>query len=57
METAWAPVDGGVDKGDVVYIHRVERYSAMRKKGILPFATTGGPWEHYVKWNKSDSEK
>ena len=28
-----------MDKGDVVYIHTMENYSAMRRKEILPFAT------------------
>ena len=30
----------GMDKEDVVYIYTMEYYSAIKKSGILPFATT-----------------
>ena len=30
-------IDGGIDK-DMVYIHTVEYYSAIKKKEIMPFA-------------------
>ena len=29
-----------MDKEDVVYIYTMEYYSAIKKSGILPFATT-----------------
>ena len=29
-----------MDKEDVVYIHTMEYYSAIKRKEILPFATT-----------------
>ena len=30
-----------MDKEDVVYIYTMEYYSSIRKKEIMPFATTG----------------
>ena len=40
------------------YTHMVKYYSALKKKEILPFATT---WMnlrgHYAMWNKLDTEE
>ena len=40
METAQMPIDGWMDKEDVVYIYTMEYYLAIKKNEILPFATT-----------------
>ena len=52
------PIDEWMDQEDVIYtqIHTLEYYSAIKKKEILPFATTW-IWGYYAKWNKSDEEK
>ena len=39
MERAQTPIDGWVDKEDVVYVCTMEYYLAMKKNEILPFAT------------------
>ena len=39
MERAQMPIDGWMDKENVVYIYTVEYYSAIEKNEILPFAT------------------
>ena len=40
MERAQMSINGWMDKEDVVYIHKMEYYSATKKNEILTFATT-----------------
>ena len=46
-----------MDKEDVVYLHTMEYYSAMRKKEILPFVTTWMKMEGFMLSEISQTEK
>ena len=52
------PVNGWMDKKDVVYMHNEISFS--HEKGGYPFAicdTMDRPWTHYAKWDMSDRER
>ena len=63
METTQASTDGWKDKENIIYIHIciythiMQYYSAMRKKEILPFATTWLGLEDITQSEVSQSEK
>ena len=40
MEATYVSISVKTDKENVVYIHTIEYYSSIKKKEILPFATT-----------------
>ena len=47
-----------MDKEDVVYIHTMEYYSAIKKKRNLVICDNmDGYREYYAKWNKSDKDR
>lgn len=54
MEAACVPIDRDIGKGDVVYTHKREYCSAVRKghERVIP-NNTGGAIEYYAKWSKS----
>ena len=57
MERAQMSIDGRMDKEDVVYIHTMEYYSAIKKNEMLPFATTWMELEGIMLSEISQSEK
>lgn len=58
MEAACVPIDRDIGKGDVVYTHKREYCSAVRKawERVIP-NNTGGAREYYAKWSKSAKDK
>lgn len=50
------PINSWMDKKDVVHIYSA-KYSAMRKKNILPFAATGMDLEHIMLNVMSQTER
>ena len=51
------PIDRGMDKEDVVPIHTVKCYSAMKKNEIMPLAATWVDPEMIILSEVSQTEK
>ena len=39
------------------YIHTQDNIKLLKKKGNLNICDKDEPWEHDIKWNKSDKDK
>ena len=57
METTQMAIDRRLDQEDVVYIHTMEYYSAIKKNKIMPFAATWMELETLILSELSQKEK
>ena len=57
METAEMPTDRWMDKEDVIYVHAMEYYSAIKKNERMPFAATWIDLEIIMPSEVSQTEK
>ena len=57
METTQMSIDRGMDKEDVVHIHTMEYYSAIKNNEIMPFAATWVDLEIVILSKVSQTEK
>jgi hypothetical protein len=46
-----------LDEKNVIYLERVECYSAFKKKEMLPLWQLDDPGRHHVKWQKPGPER